>query len=260
MKSHVLLLINLSAMIFISEHALADSRASVSIGYEQTSGNYGLTNETNSTTVQLSMKYMSDAWSYKLSAPLISVTGDGSVIPSGGGGGMGGFGGTTGSAITTETGLGDVSAGIAYSILPENSFMYYELSAGVKLGAASVENNLGTGENDYSMSLYSSYEKNPVKPFLSIGYTLVGDTDTINFNDVFFATAGFNYQVNAKTSVSLSYDYTQATIDGDDDAQILGLGIGRVFNDNWFSNIYLLNGLSDSVADSGIGFSLTNSF
>ena len=173
---------------------------------------------------------------------------------------MGGFSGKMGSVTKTESGFGDVSAIVSYSIQPENSFMYYELAAKVKLGTASVNKNLGTGENDYSVRLMSSYEKGPVKPYLSVGYTMVGDTDSVDFNDVMFITAGMSYQMNVVTLLGVSYDYEQASVDGEDEGQVLSLSIGRKFNEKWLANFYLMKGLSDSVADSGIGLGVTHNY
>lgn len=261
MKRRILPAVTLLIMLLASNSAMAEGKVSVGLGYEQTSGDYGQTEETEITTVPLYFQYIRDAWRFKLSIPHISVTGDGSVIPSSGG--MGGFGsfGSTGSSSVVETqyGLGDVTGSISRSFRPQNSYMFYELTAAVKLGTASVEKNLGSGENDYSVGLYSSYGKHALKPFLSIGYQLMGDTATVDYNDVLFARTGLMYQLNAKTLMNVSYDYQQATADGDD-GKTLSFSVSRKLNQKWLANVYFLNGLSDSVADSGLGFSLIHNF
>ena len=258
MKTLTLLVTNLLMLMFISNNAIAESAASISLGYEQTTGNYGLTEETKITTIPVSLQYIKDDWAFNVSVPFISITGTGDVIPTSGG--MGGFGNKTGSAVTTQRGLGDVSASIAYSIQPKNSSMYYEITGAVKLGTASAQKNLGTGENDYSLSLYSLYDKNALKPFLTVGYTLIGDTATIDFNNIMFAVAGFNYQMNSKTMLSISYDYKQAAVDGAVDGKSWSIYIARKINPKLSANLYFINGLTDSVADKGIGFGLVRNF
>ena len=261
MKKRILPVITLFTVLFVSNSAMAEGKLSIGLGYEQTSGDYGQVDETEITSMPLYFQYIRDAWRFKLSIPYISVTGDGSVIPSGGGmGGMGSFGGTGGSVVETESGLGDVTGSLSRSFRPKNSYMFYELTAAVKLGTASPEKNLGSGENDYSLSLYSAYGKHNLKPFLSVGYQFMGDIATVDYNDVIFAKAGLMYQINAKTLMNMSYDYQQATVDGGDDGKSLSLSVSRKLNQKWLANVYLVNGLSDSVADSGIGFSLIRGF
>jgi len=255
MRVSIVLFVKFLLLVLMSAQVIAASKSSISIGYEQSSGTYGSTEETKSTSIPVRIKYTNNAWGYKLSVPYMSITGDGSVIPSGSGI-KGRFASGSSSAISTETGLGDVIVSVTYSIMPKKSFMYYELATDVKLGTASVEKNLGTGENDISVSIYSEYEKNSVKPFWTLGYTVIGDTDTTDFNDVFFITAGINYQMNSNTMMSLSYDYQQAAVDGEENAELVGVSVSRKINKQWLSNFYFTNGVSDTVADTGFGIRL----
>jgi len=260
MKVSIVLLVKSLLLVFMSAQVMAASQSSISIGYEQSSGNYGSTEETKSTSIPLRIKYTDNAWGFKLSIPYLSVTGDGSVIPSGSGSRKASFTGGPLSGVSTQSGLGDVVGSVTYSISPKKSYMYYELATEVKFGTASVKDKLGTGEHDVSLSLYSEYEKRAVKPFWVLGYTVIGDTKTTDFNDVFFITAGINYQMNAKTLMSLSYDYQQATIDGEENAEVMGLSFSRKINKKWLTNFYLTKGLSDSVADTGLGVGLVRKF
>ena len=238
---------------------MANGLFSVSVGSEQTTGTYGSNSETKIGTSSLLAEYSVDAWRFSLYTPFISVTGDGSVLPSGSGMGAG-FGGTAG-IVETQSGLGDIKPGLSYAFFPKKgNFMFYELTAEVKLGTASVTDNLGTGENDFSLSLYSAYEKYDTKPFLTLGYLILGDTETVNFNDVMFATMGFTYNMNAKLSLGMIYDYQQAAVDGEDDGVIFEVNLNNQFNRQWSGRIYSLTGLSDSVADSGVGLSLRRNF
>jgi len=249
----------------------ADSQLSFSVGYEQTSGDYGLDNDTDITTVPFNLQYINEAWRFKLSVPFISVTGDGSVIPGTNGViagdltsifGVGQSGGTSStSVVETQSGPGDIMSSLSYAFLPENqSNMFYEMTAEVKWGTASAEKFLGTGENDYSLSLFSMYERYDLKPFLSLGYLVMGDSQVTDYNDVMFVTTGFMYQLNSKTLVSIAYDFQQTTIDGTDDGKTLSVYLNRVLGEKWSASAYLLNGLSDSVADTGFGLNLIRNF
>ena len=250
----------------ISSSVLAEGLFSASVGYEQTTGTYGSTNETKIETTSLIVDYSIDAWRFSLYMPFVSVTGDGTVIPGSTSSGTG-YGNnlitttTTTTIVETQSGPGDIMPSLSYAFFPKKgSYMFHELTAEAKLGTASVSDNLGNGENDFSLSLYNAYEKFDMQPFLTLGYLFLGDTDTVDFNDVLFITAGITYRMNSKTSFGVVYDYQQASVDGEDDNVILELNLSSQFNQQWSARIYSLTGLSDSVADSGIGFSLRHNF
>ncbi len=258
------------ALLLMSTSSIADNQFNFSVGYEKTSGDYGLENTTDITTVPLLAQYTKDAWRIRLNVPFISVTGDGSITPGSNGAVsnssmlntiMGsGSGSTSSTVVETQSGLGDILSSISYAFMPQNSDMFYELTAQAKWGTASLSKGLGTGENDYSINLYSMYQKHDVKPFISLGYLLIGDTNLTDYNDVFFTRAGFMYSVNPQTSFSVAYDYQQATTETTDEGQSVSLSAYRSFSKQWSGNVYVLGGLTDSVVDSGIGFSLIRSF
>lgn len=273
MNNRILLTFKLLSLLIYSSGAMANSMANISVGYEQTTGDYGLNNDTEITTIPLTVQYAQDAWRFRLNIHYISVTGDGSILPGSMGTissdnlisliGPGGpsMPGATTSVVETQSGLGDITTSVSYAFPPDNnSNMFYELTAEIKWGTASASKNLGTGQNDYSLSLYSMYEKHALKPFLSVGYLFMGDRQFVDYNDVLFTTAGLMYQMNPQTFFSVAYDYQQATSDGRDDGHMAGLYATRQFSGPWSANVYLLKGLSDSVADSGAGFTLIHSY
>jgi hypothetical protein len=263
MKHRLILTMQMLMLVFFSYEAIAASM--ISIGYEQTSGSYGLADDTDIKTLPVTAQYIDNVWRFRVSVPHIAVTGNGSVIPgssgSGGGNGFGGMQSQLSSLTETESGLGDITSSVSYSFLPErNQYMFYELTGEIKWGTASVSKSLGTGENDFSLDLFSTYEKHDVKPFISIGYLMMGDTDIVNYKNVFFTMAGLMYQMNPQTQFSLAYDYQQATRDGSNAGELVKFYVTRQFDKKWTANIYLLNGLSDSVAESGVGFTLMRNF
>lgn len=258
--------IGLLALLSISQATVAESLVNISIGYEQTSGDYGSTSNTDITTVPVNLQYMKNAWRLKLSVPFISVTGDGTVIPGTNGGistlnPFSGSGGGSTTVVDTQSGLGDIVTSLSYAFMPDNnSVVFAELTADVKWGTASADKYLGTGENDYSVSLYTIYEKYDLKPFITVGYLIMGDTDLTDYNDVVFSTAGMMFQLNEDTVLSLAYDYQQTTIDATDDSQTISLYLNKRLNQDWTASVYTLSGLSDAVADSGFGFTLKRNF
>ena len=251
------------ALLFLSFNVIADSRSSISasIGYDQTTGDYGQANETEITTVPVSLQLIKGSFRYKVVLPYTSVTGDGSVLPNSIGGMWGGFGGgSSSSTVETQSGLGDISTSISYALKPENSHNFYELTAEIKWGTASTNKNLGTGENDYSLIFYSQFGRNNLKPFISLGYVVTGDTATQDYNDSLFASTGLTYQFNRDTSIRLTYDHQQASVDNTDDGQSWSIAVSNRLSQKWGANLYLSEGLSDTAADTGFGFSLNRYF
>jgi len=241
----------------------------ISVGYEQSSGDYGLENNTDISKIPLTFNYINDALRFRVEIPYIRVKSDGSVIPSStavtttsgrnisGSGHAGSMITTTGSPVTTQSGLGDIITSASYAFMPTQQNVFYELTAEVKWGTASTRKNLGTGENDYSLSLYTMYDKHDVMPFVSLGYLIIGDTSTINYDDVLFTTLGLNYQWSEKTLISVAYDYQQASVENMEDGKVVNFYINKALNRDWSVNFNLLTGFSDSVADSGVGIALS---
>ena len=268
MNSRILLILNLPALMFISFAAVADGQLNLSLGYEKTSGDYGQTNDTDITTIPFVAQYTENTWRVTLTIPYISVTGDGSIVPGSHGGTRGsgtGSGGTmpptTSLVEETHSGAGDITTSVSHAFLPaQNDYMFYELTGSVKWGTASARDNLGTGQNDFSLKLFGKYEKHNLKPFVSVGYLFVGDTKSVDYNDALFASLGLVYQFAPQTSFSLVYDYQQATSDGSDDGRLVSLYINRALNRQWSANVYLLKGLSDSEADTGLGFTVIHHY
>ena len=268
MNSRIVLSVIPLSMIFFSPAVLADNQLDISLGYEQTSGDYGLLNNTDITNIPLTVQMKKDNWRFRLTIPYISVTGDGGIIPgttgllsnSGNVNTISGSGpvpasDTTNTGVVTHSGLGDIRTSISYALQSKpNSAMFYELTGEVKWGTASADKNLGTGENDYIVSLFSMYRKHNLKPYLSLGYRIIGDTDTVKYNDVLFTIAGLKYKLSPTVYIGMAYDYQQATVDTVEDGKIANLYITTTFNRLWSANFYAQKGFSDSVADTGIGF------
>lgn len=264
MNNRTLLTFKLLPLLIFSSSVMANSAVDISVGYEHTTGDYGLDNDTEITSIPLTAQYVQDAWRFRVTIPYIRVTGDGSIIPGSTGViGTGGFSMPTAptSIVETQSGLGDVTTSVSYALSQDNdSDMFYELTGEIKWGTASTSKNLGTGQNDFSLSLYSMYEKYALKPFLSVGYLFMGDKKSVDYNDVVFTTAGLMYQMNPETFLSVAYDYQQATSDAQEDGHMASLYATRRFSGQWSANVYLLSGFSDSVVDTGAGFTLIHRY
>jgi len=271
MNNRIIPRLSLPLLALVSQGAVAAGHTDLSVGYEKTSGDYGQVNDTDITTIPFVAQYTEDNWRFRLTIPFLSVTGDGSILPSNNGTvksidntlpGTGGGGlplPATGS-IETNSGFGDIITSVSHALLPKHSDMFYELTASIRWGTASTRDKLGTGQSDLSVKLYAMYERYDLRPFASVGYLIVGDTKAVDYKDALFASAGLAYRFSPMTSVSIAYEYQQATSDAFEDGRMLSIYANQKFSREWAGNVYVLNGLSNSVADSGVGFTVIYSY
>ena len=87
--------------------------------------------------------------------------------------GFGNFMVKTGTRVTTQSGLGDVSASAGYAILTTDS-LWVDLVGNIKFGTADASRNLGTGENDYSAQLDGFYTLDNTTLLATAGYKIIG--------------------------------------------------------------------------------------
>ena len=233
-----------------------ESVTRLSIGYDYTSGAYGQGSTTEIETVPIGMEMSGGQWRFNVTVPFIAVTGDGSVVP-GAGGPMGlfgsGGGSTPTSTVTTESGLGDVTAGVAYAL--PNTDDFYEVSARVKFGTADAARGLGTGENDYYFQFDAVLGGDTVNPWFTLGYILTGDSATTTYEDVAYGSVGIMVSRDTGGSLGIGYDYRQSTVSNFDDFEQASAFISWRTASGGSVTLSGSLGLSDGAPD--YGFNLT---
>jgi hypothetical protein len=122
-------------------------------GVDYSSGDYGQTDDTEILYLPFTLKYESLSWGLQLTVPWLSVTGSGTVVGGiDGGVVIGGYGRR--QARTTESGLGDVVAGVSFALdTLWDSGPLVDLTAKTKFATADEARGLGTGENDFSLQI-----------------------------------------------------------------------------------------------------------
>ncbi|QCI79792.1 hypothetical protein E6W36_10335 [Hankyongella ginsenosidimutans] len=134
-------------------------------------------------------------WSFGATIPYIRIEGPGAVV----GGGDSGVVVTCGprrqrlglcpqaepsapqAAVTTAGGLGDLSFSAGY-LLPEawTGTWLVELQGRLKAPTASTRNGLGTGKVDYGIGVDIARGHGTVRPFINLGYRVLGDFTYVN--------------------------------------------------------------------------------
>lgn len=248
---------------------------SISLGAEYTSGKYGTANSTDILTVPLTLGYDTSRWHLKLTLPYVRVSGAGNVIPgigvasnsnpNGRGRGASNLPGNNPAAIYYGTGsasgIGDVVAKASYTVLQDRESRFgLDLGGRIKFGTADENKGLGTGKNDYGVTVDAYKGIGDWTVFGGVGYTRFGSSVYIPLHNGANANVGASLRVGKNNSVGAYYYYRQRISDfGYRQSEVTGF-FNHHFSDSMRLQVYALAGLSNGSPDVGGGASLKWSF
>lgn len=221
-------------------------------GVEHASGDYGSSSTVEDIYVPLKFDYVEGSIGYALTVPYLSVRAPtGTTITNSQGEIVVGDG-----PKVTESGVGDIIAGITFYDVFVSQSGDFVLDAGlkVKFGTADEKKGLGTGKNDYSAQLNAYQYFDDFSLLATLGYKLRGEPQDLVLDDVWFGSIGANFRFNSDTRGGVSYDYRQSSLADNDAAEELSVFISHSLNTDWRLQMYALTGLSDSSPDLAGGF------
>ncbi|MEO5829100.1 MAG: transporter [Rhodanobacter sp.] len=253
--------------------ATSDSgQFSLASGADYSSGKYGTDTTTDIWSVPVTAAYQTDRWTFKLTVPYINISGAGNVIPgvgkvkNGNPNGRGhGNGGITPAPGTTSSGsasgLGDITASVGYELFGSADHTFgLDLTGKVKFGTADENKGLGTGKNDYGLSLDTYKVSGNWTAFGGVGWMKYGSSQYIQLKNGFNATIGGAYKLSANDSIGAYYYYRERIADnGGAQSELTGYW-NHKFNDSLRVQAYALAGLANGSPDYGVGASLKYSF
>ncbi|MFO7594314.1 MAG: hypothetical protein R6X15_09765 [Pseudomonadota bacterium] len=242
--------------------AVSQAGFSLTSGAEYTRGDYGTDTDTSIWYVPFTMGYAGENSFFSVTVPYVYVDGSTEVtgvrstqLP-----GMGGAKqDTTTTTIEerTDDGLGDIQLRASYQLLGETANRpWLGVTGKVKLGTADEDKYLGTGENDYSVQL--DMAKGPVDGY--IGYLVLGDTDTNDYDNAFFGAVGYTISAKRNWKVRPEFYAEQEVLNDVDPVREFSVTFSTPLESNRRVNLYLIKGLSDSSPDWGAGVMVTTSF
>lgn len=129
---------------------------------------------------------------------------------------------STQATTVTREGIGDLTLQADYQ-LPLGK-LNAAVGGIIKVPTASREAALGTGEVDFGVNGQISQRFGNVIPFVSAGYTIVGEPTGFDVRNTLSGAVGSQFVVSNSSSVTLSYSYDQAATELIGDNQSLGLG------------------------------------
>lgn len=267
----------------LAEPCLAQSapKLTFSTGVDYSRGDFDADAKTSVLYAPFTTQLAWGDWSFGATIPYIRIEGPGAVV----GGGDTGVVVTCGqrrqrlglcpqaepsapqAAVTTAGGLGDLSFSAGY-LLPEawTGTWLVELQGRLKAPTASTRNGLGTGKVDYGIGVDIARGHGTVRPFINLGYRVLGDFTYVNpatgeAQDVDFSNGP---TVSAGTSVVLgdntllfSYDYARKTVDTASDSHSLYGGWTYHVGPHLDLTGYGAAGLSRSAPDFAVGLQIS---
>ncbi|AGG90733.1 MULTISPECIES: transporter [Rhodanobacter] len=250
--------------------ATSDSgRFSLSAGADYSSGKYGTDTTTDIWSVPVTAAYQTDRWTFKLVVPYINISGAGNVIPGVGkvkngnpkGRGRGNGGGTTTTSSGSASGLGDITASAGYELFGSADRTFgLDLTGKVKFGTADENKGLGTGKNDYGLSLDTYKVSGDWTAFGGVGWMKYGSSQYIKLKNGFNANIGADYKLNSSNNIGAYYYYRERIADTGASQSEIAAYWNHKFNDSLRVQAYALAGFADGSPDYGVGASLKYSF
>lgn len=271
--THNLLAITACALVCPSLGQAADSNLTTGVTVEYTSGKYGGAESTDILYIPVFAKYRAQSFTFGLTIPYIRISGPGNVVggltpivqdrrngaskPEDFNDSSSNSSGSGGVSRVSNSGLGDIIASVTYAAIDGGANgMNVDIGTRVKFGTADETKNLGTGKNDYSLEVVMDKPFGNITPSVTVGRRWMGDTDTIDFRNVWYASAGLAYRLARNDTVTLDYDYGQAVLADTPRSSDLTIGLNHKFGTTSKVRFYALKGLNDGSPDYGGGISL----
>ena len=232
----------------LPHYALAATTWDVATGFDYSTGKYGGTSDTSILSVPIGMRAQLDKVRLELTVPYLDVKGPSTFA---GGVVVGGN-----NAVTTHSGLGDITTGAAWILHQDSALLPgVELAGTVKLPTAS--SSLGTGQFDYSIQTNLNHSVSQrVMLFGSLGYSWLSDFRGFNLEDGVTATGGLNLRSSDATNIGVSANYRQAYYRTLDDQFSLTPYALWTFAQHWRLSGYGLAGFTNSSPNIGGGIRL----
>lgn len=267
--------LSIAVLVSAAFGARAESTVDTAAQLEVSEGDYGGSETSTQWLLALSGGVRTDRWLFDVVIPLISAEGTvnretgglGSRFGQSSGQGVG----NPGAARTTsesQTGLGDVVVGAAFTVLRElDTNVGLDIGARAKLVTANRSDDLlTTGHEDYSVHLTGYGTAGRARLSGSVAYTWKGDVDVrddeetiarVDADDPLSALLSAAYPVNAATRLGVSYYWRERLFDGSDAASESTLFVVRQAARNWQFRGSATVGFSDSSPEWAAGMSVS---
>lgn len=258
------------ATMTVAGLAHAADGATLGVGVDYSRGDYGSDINTEIVSVPVTAQVRRGNWSLSASVPWLRVSGDPDVLPTvgvvpnlnplgrGRSGLIGGSPDDPPAERGTASGIGDVTLSAAYSV-PTGRTLRVDLGVNAKIATADEDKSLGTGGDDYGVSIDLYRDFNGTVVFGGVGHTRLGRSTFIDVDSVHSGNLGVSQQAG-RGRVGVMYDHRTAVASGLDDRRdavafysLPNASGGRI-------QLHASRGLSDGSPDWGAGISVSTGF
>ena len=224
--------------------AASAAQLSVSSAATHSTGRYGGTEATRLTTASLNTALTAGEWDFSASLPYIRLLAGSEALTVGG------------VVVKPESdrisGVGDAVLTAGRSLPIE--MLPFDLAVEGQLKLPTGSRRLSTGKLDGGIDLELSRDVGPLSPFAAIGYRFYGDTPDLPLDDGWTTSVGASATV-AKTTLILSYDWSQSPVGLADGHELFAILSGRLAQ-QWHWTLFASHGLSEGAADRMLGFGI----
>jgi len=226
-----------------------------STGVDFTSGEYADNQTTSILYIPFSAKALFGDFEAKVTVPYIRIKGPGTVV---GGGDVGPINrNRAANIITTQGGLGDVTASLTYTKFMQDNTLFVDFTGKVKLPTASAEKNLGTGLTDFTTQIDVTKIIGGANLFATAGYRFIGSSDTLVLRNGFLGSLGASFNVSDRASLGLIYDYRQsASLRAENPSELTGF-VSWKLSRKIRLQTYGIVGFSSGSPDTGVGMQIS---
>ncbi len=233
---------------------------STSAGLDYSTGDYGDPEDTDIWYAPFTLAYLfddaptpyrNDQLELKVTVPYVRVSGPFPID-----GGRPADSADDGTGSGSGGGLGDILIRGTYIVFPprrESPLPALELSGRVKIPTADDNDNLGTGEPDYTIQLDAYRKVWRLVPFGTIGYRFAAQSGEFDLRDYLFASVGASARLASWLSAGLIYDWRDAASKNTRDSHEISPYASIRIRPDLSLNPYGVVGLSNGSPDYGLG-------
>jgi hypothetical protein len=228
---------------------------SLATGLDVSSGNYGEALPTAIVSPNFAIKYYEKDWAVGASTPYLETSGPGNVVP-----GLGRLGSSPPTApVVTRDGIGDVVIWARHTLFTfAKTDTSIDLKGKIRFGTASAAEGLGTGQNDYAISLEADQPiGRKADLFASFGRRFPISPPGFPLEAAWFGSFGGSYDFAARWTASMWLDMQQATSDTSGREQEVTTDLTYRISPVWKIDAYIVKGFATGSPASAGGIVIT---
>jgi opacity protein-like surface antigen len=234
-------------------------RFTASVGLDVSTGDYGLTEDTDEYSLPFSIRYERGPWMVKFTIPITTMDGPGDpeevrieAVPQ----------------TSTRTSVGDILFDLSYDWAPDiqNWAPEFEFGAQIKFPSASTTKNIGSGEYDFMFSVDVSHSFGDFTPSVRGLYRALGgghdygNRPGLNRTSGLGLGLGVEYDLLDNLDIGVNYDFRQSARNNRTDPQVISPYAIYSLSDDLTIRPYVAFGLNSSSLDVGGGVTTSYSF